>query len=364
MKFPASILLYAALASFTPCTSAGGGRHHNLDIEAGYHVIYSYPGLTPPDKLFDLISAGKVGGISLNAGNVDENLPALIDKFQRAYRRAPGNLGQPLPIMTDQEGGLFHSLPGPPERTQKDIGSSPDPKAAAACHGREAAQTLRSWDVHINLGPVLAVYREPGDFMDQYNRSYSNDPEIVATCASSSIHAQKQAGIIPVAKHFPGLGAASAKDNTDLAPVTLDVPLSELRYVDILPYKRAMEETGLDMVMFSWGTYPAVDAKYPAGLSKTWVQRELRKRLRFKGVTVSETLGAGSLEPFGGLGERAVLASRAGMDLILVAFGDVSQGEEVHKALVRALKRGHLDRRDFMEATKRILRLRKKLRHY
>lgn len=362
MKIPRTILLCTAVLPFIHGIS--GGWTHSPKIEAGYHVIYSYPCLTPPDHLFDLISAGKVGGISLNAGNVDKNLPAIIRKFQRAYEHAPGNIGQPLPVMTDQEGGLFHSLPGLPDKAQKEIGSSPDPGRAAARHGREAAQTLRSWDVHINLGPVLEVYREPDDFMDQYNRSYSDDPEIVATCATASIRAQKRVGVIPAAKHFPGLGAASADDNTDEEPVTLDVSLRELRDVDILPYKRAIEGTGLDMVMFSWATYPAVDAKYPAGLSSTWVERELRRGLGFRGVTVSEALGAGSLVPFGDLGDRAILASRAGMDLVLVAFGNVTQGEDVHKAPVGALNNGDLDRRSFRDSTRRILRLRGKLSHF
>ena len=361
MKVLTSIAVLAALQALAEAHRG----HQQLEVEAGYHVVYSYPGLVPPDNLYDLIAQGKVGGVAINYLNVDENLDKYIAKFQDAYKNAPGSNGQALPIFTDQEGGgIFQALPGPPDMNNKQVGLSPTPDAAAAEQGRQAAENIKSHKIHFNLAPVLEVFREAGDFMDQNNRSYSDDPKIVAMCGSASIRAQNRVGVIPVPKHFPGLGAASKDDNTDLEPVTLDVPLDELRSVDILPYKRAIDQGELQAIMFSWGTYPAVDAEYPAGLSKTWIRRELRQRLGFTGVAVSETLGAGSLAAFGGLGERAVLGTQAGLDLILVAFGKVSDGEEVHAALVEALKNGKIDKWEFFSSTRRIMRLRERMAEY
>ncbi|KAK2751045.1 hypothetical protein FQN57_000120 [Myotisia sp. PD_48] len=362
MKFFYNSILFAL-----PLLVAASGKDNRikLEIEAGYHVIYSYEGLVPPNDLYRLISQGKVGGIAINYLNVNEDLPKYIAKFQEAYKCAPGNRGQALPIITDQEGGgIFQALPGLPDRNQKAIGLDPNPAQAAAEHGRQAAETIKASKIHFNLAPVLDIFRVPGDFMDKNNRSFSDNPEIAATCAVNSIRAQNKVGVIPVPKHFPGLGAATKDDNTDAAPVTLDIPLSELRSKDILPYKRAIDQGQLRAVMFSWAVYPAVDKELPAGLSKKWIQRELRQNLGFDGVTVSETLGAGSLRDFGDLGNRAILGSRAGLDLILVAFGTVPQGESVHKALVDALERGDLDKEDFAQATRRILRLRDRMIEY
>ena len=68
------------------------------------------------------------------------------------------------------------------------------------------------------------------------------------------------------AKHFPGLGTAARSQDTDAGPVTLDVPLSQLRDRDEAPYPAAIA-AGVKLIMVSWAIYPALDAARPAGLS-------------------------------------------------------------------------------------------------
>ncbi|MEK8145178.1 glycoside hydrolase family 3 N-terminal domain-containing protein [Streptomyces sp. M10(2022)] len=178
--------------------------------------------------------------------------------------------------------------------------------------------------MNVNLAPVLDVYRTAGDFTDQYERSYSKDPGSVSACGSAFIKGQQDAGVAATAKHFPGLGPASASQNTDLTPVTLTTSASTLRSVDEVPYRAAIS-AGAKLVMFSWAIYPALDAIRPAGLSPT-VVGELRDRLGFKGVTITDALEAGALEEYGSVAERAVTAAAAGMDLILCSARDFSQG--------------------------------------
>ena len=81
----------------------------------------------------------------------------------------------------------------------------------------------------MNLAPVLDVYSQPGNFIDQYGRSYSQAPATVAQLGADFIRAQQQAGVAATAKHFPGLGTATRNQDTDLSPVTLNLPLSALR---------------------------------------------------------------------------------------------------------------------------------------
>ena len=76
----------------------------------------------------------------------------------------------------------------------------------------------------MNLAPVLDVYRTPGDFDDQFGRSYSTSAHQVSYLGADFIKAQQATGVAATAKHFPGLGAADAAQNTDEQPVTLDVP--------------------------------------------------------------------------------------------------------------------------------------------
>jgi len=110
--------------------------------------------------------------------------------------------------------------------------------------------------------------------------------------------------------------------------------------------------------MVSWALYPALDAHRPAGLSPTIVQGELRKRLHFTGVTITDALEAGALRAFGGTSNRSVLAARAGMDLLLCASQQVAQGVSCRNALQSGLRSGSLGLTAFKAADTRILNLR------
>lgn len=345
---------------FSLCSAALATTSDDLPSQVGHHVIFSYPGLQPPAHLFDLIKQGKVGGIILFGENVSSNLTSTIDAFQNAYKQSPDYPGSPLLIMTDQEGGEVVRLPGGPAMSAKQVGQSTDPEGTATDTGNIAASALQAYHVNTNLAPVLGVYREPGDFLDNYGRSYGNTSGLVAECASAFITAQQGAGVIATAKHFPGLGAAGKNQNTDEEPVTINLSLDELRSVDMAPYTSAIT-AGVDMVMNSWALYPALDAKYPSGLSTSWVQNELRGRLGFRGVTITDAIEAGALQAFGDDPARAVLATQAGMDVILASGRNVTQGEAIVNAVVSALQGGALDSDSFAQATDRILALRKKL---
>jgi beta-N-acetylhexosaminidase len=141
----------------------------------------------------------------------------------------------------------------------------------------------------------------------------------------------------------------------------LPVSRAELRRIDEAPYAAAIS-AGVKVIMLSWATYTSLDADRPAGLSPIVLQQELRTRLGFKGVTISDTLIAGSVVPFGTVGQRGVLAAEAGIDLLLCSFGDVSQGDEARDALAVALQSGQLDRRSFNAAVRRVTALRNDLR--
>ncbi|KAJ5801678.1 CAZyme family GH3 [Penicillium psychrosexuale] len=356
MKFTQSLLpFFLALAP-----SALAASPTDLQAQIGSHVIYSYPGLEPSAQLLELIKEGKVGGIILFGENVSDNLTTTIDNLQQTYKQSPYYSGSPLLVMTDQEGGEVRRLSGGPVSSAKVVGEAADYKAAATQMGIDAATTLKEFHNNANLAPVLDVYRVAGDFADNYQRSFSNSSSVVGTCGSAFIHAQQGDGVVATVKHFPGLGGASTTENTDVEPVTINFTKEELRTVDMAPYTKAIA-AGVDMVMASWAIYPSLDAKYPSGLSKAIIQNELRGRLGFKGVTITDAIEAGSLVAFGDQGPRGLLAAQAGMDLLLASGRNVTQGEAIYDALSAALNDGSLDKRAFSNATNRIATLRKKL---
>ena len=142
-----------------------------------------------------------------------------------------------------------------------------------------------------------------------------------------------------------------------LGPVTLDVSLSDLRSIDELPFTYAINAS-VDMVMTSWATYPALDPNLPSGLSPRMVLGELRGRLKFGGVTITDAIEAGALQNFGDTGERAVGTAAAGMDIVLCSARDLSQGQDAVDALQAAVADGQLDRGAATHALQRVLTLR------
>jgi beta-N-acetylhexosaminidase len=327
---------------------------------AGQRVVYSYRGLAPPAALVRWIRRGEVGGVIFFGPNIASRaqLRRVVRQLDRANSSARNPLRAfPLLLMTDQEGGQVRRLPGPPLLSQKQIGQSPHPAAQASKAGAAAARNLARAGLNVNLAPVLDVHRAPGDFDDQFGRSYSMSRRTVSRLGRAFITAQQAAGVAATGKHFPGLGTAASSQDTDLRPVALPVSRHDLRSVDEYPYRAAIA-AGLKLVMVSWAVYPALDPARPAGLSRAVVEGELRGRLGFRGVTITDALEAGALAPFGGIARRATLAARAGMDLILCSGLRPGEGRRAAVALAVAYRGGTLGRAAFTAALQRILALR------
>ena len=328
-----------------------------LQQEAGQRIVYSYQGLTPPQHLLNLIRQGEVAGVIFFGGNISshQQIANVISQLRQAQAASPVHL--PLLLMTDQEGGIVKRLPGPPNISAKQIGQSADPVAAANSAGTEAGQNMSGVGMNLNLAPVLDVSRTPGDFIDAAQRSFSENPKTVAQLGSAFITSQQNTGVAATAKHFPGLGSAPNGANTDERPVTLTVSLNNLRGIDELPYYSAVQ-SGVKLVMLSWAVYTNLDPNHPAGLSSTAVQQELRGRIGFKGVTITDALEAGALQAYGGAGNRALSAAEAGMDLLLCSSGDPAQGDAAAAALANGLSSGKLSQAGFNAALARVDALR------
>jgi beta-N-acetylhexosaminidase len=359
--------LAAAAASIAIADPTAGRRQPDptsglsLRQLAGQRVIYAYRGLAPPASLLATIRAGEAAGVILYSANLasDAQIHAVTDELQTAARAS--KLHRRLLILTDQEGGEVRRLPGAPVLSEKQIGASRNAAALAAEAGHGAGVNLRSAGIDVNLAPVLDVYRASSDFIDRYQRSYSQDPARVARLAARFIAAQQAIGVAATAKHFPGLGAAARAQNTDAGPVTLQVSSATLRSVDELPYRAAIG-AGVKLVMSSWATYPALDPSRPAGLSPVVIETELRHRLGFRGVTITDSIDAGALRSVS-LARRSVLAAAAGEDLILGAATDPagnspSEGAAVVSALVEALRTRRLAMAPFRAAVAQVLALR------
>jgi beta-N-acetylhexosaminidase len=324
----------------------------------GQRVIASFraAGARPPRVLLRRIRRGELAGVVLFAqnGTTAAALRRVTVTLQAHARRSP--IRAPLLVMLDQEGGRVKRLPAePPRRSAAQLGALGS-RSAARAEGLATARALRRAGVNVDLAPVADVAR-PGSAMLREGRSFGGPGADVGGLAGAFAAGLRAGGVEATAKHFPGFGAARA--NTDDVPVTIGVTRAWLRRLDEPPFRAAIRQ-GTRLVMLANATYAALDRAAPATLSRAIATGELRARLRFAGVSVTDDLEASALRRFGGPGRIALRSARAGADLLL--FGrSAAAGLRAAQALERAAVRGDLDMAELRASARRVLELRASL---
>jgi beta-N-acetylhexosaminidase len=320
---------------------------------AGERIVVSIDGngLTP--ELRAAIAKGKVAGVVLFEADFPSRAAgrALIAEVQ-AVRRPHRLAHLPLLVMTDQEGGEVKRVDGPPQASAAAMGR--EGPAYSRKQGRLTAADLQSLGVNVDLAPVLDVGR-PGGVIADTERAFADTAPGVVNTAVPFAAGLEEGGVAATAKHFPGLGAAT--ENTDFEAQTLQLTKGELLDTDIAPY-RAYVAAGGRLVMLATAIYPALSPR-PAAFSHRIVTGELRHRLGFRGVTITDSLGSAAVAEFGGQREVAVDGAAAGDDLLL--FDDLPSALAGHGALVAQLHKGGLKRAPFLAAAGRVLHLRAEL---
>jgi beta-N-acetylhexosaminidase len=319
---------------------------------AGERVLAGLEGTGVSPRLRRAIHEGRLAGVVLFAGNFPSRAAgrALIAKLQGIRR--PPKLRAPLLIMVDQEGGQVKRVDGAPSVSAQAMGARG--AAFSREQGHRTAANLRSLGVNVDLAPVLDVAR-PGGTIAETERGFGSTAGGVAATAVPFAEGLQAGGVAATAKHFPGLGAAV--ENTDVAVQRIGLSKRTLRRVDEAPY-RGFVASGGDLVMLATAIYPALSPD-PAAFSRTIATGELRRRLGFEGVSVTDALETVAVRNFGGPAKAGVAAARAGADLLL--YTDLAGAEAAGRALVSKLRTGKLDRSEFEAAAQRVLDLRAKL---
>jgi beta-N-acetylhexosaminidase len=173
------------------------------------------------------------------------------------------------------------------------------------------ARELALVGFNVNLAPVLDVPRSPA--CPQWDRAYSSEAETAAIYAVAAIRGYQAGGVIPVAKHFPGLGDTMADSHETLPRAQSADPQ---RAVDLLPFRRAIA-AGVPMIMTAHLSVPEWEAR-PATLSAVALQHWLRRRMGFQGVIITDDLEMGGITTSLQAPRGAREALAAGADLLLI----------------------------------------------
>ncbi len=255
-------------------------------------------------------------GFILFVRNIDT--PDQVERLTRSLRDA---VGRDAPILIDQEGGRVQRMRAPHWRNWTpplDAASLAGPQAAhvLALRARLIAEELRAVGIDANCAPVADI-AGPQTHPFLRNRCYGETAAQVSSRARAVADAHLAAGVLPVVKHLPGHGRATADTHLHLPTVTAS--RDELAAQDFAPFKALND---LPMAMTAHIIFAAYDADRPATQSPEMI-KVIRQEIGFQGLLMTDDLNMQALS--GSLGQRTRAAMDAGCDIALHCKGDMAE---------------------------------------
>lgn len=248
--------------------------------------------------------------------------PAQVQALVRTFRDI---IGREAPVLVDQEGGRVQRL-GPPHWPVYPPGTrygqiyALEPAmglAAARLAGRLIAADLHALGIDVDCLPIADVPVVDGDPVIG-DRAYGAEPGKVAAIAGGIAHGLLAGGVLPVLKHLPGHGRATADSHARLPVVETD--RATLEKTDFAAFRPLSH---LPLGMTAHVVFSAIDPVQPATTSVTMVREVIRGFIGFQGLLMSDDISMGALS--GTLAERSRAALAAGCDVVLHCNGDLAE---------------------------------------
>ncbi len=294
-------------------------------------AIYGLAGPDLSDKERDFFRAARPWGFILFARNVET--PAQLMRLTADLREAAGF---DAPVLIDQEGGRVQRLRAPLWREWL-------PPLEEAAHGLRAAylraalmaRELRAAGIDTNCAPTCDI---AGPLTHPFlrNRCWGESAATVAEFARATMDGFLAAGVLPVVKHMPGHGRASADSHHDLPSV--EASLDDLRASDFAVFKALRDAP---MAMSAHIRFTQID-EAPATQSAVILEL-IRREIGFDGLLMTDDIAMQALS--GPVGQRAEKAIAAGCDVILHCNGDLAEMQAVAEA-AGALSKAAIARAD------------------
>lgn len=302
------------------------------------------------DAVISRIEEYPVGGIALFSRNITsaEQLPMFISDLQSSSK-------YPLFIAVDEEGGRVARIANSDffnvasYKSMEDIGKSGDASKAEEV-GRQIGSYLKELGFNLDFAPVADTNTNPQNIVIG-DRSYGSDPALVARMVSAQLDGLHKSGIIGTLKHFPGHG--DTKDDTHSGYVSVNKSWDELKECELVPFISALDKA--DTIMVSHITVTSVD-KLPSSLSYEIITRKLRNELGYNGVIITDSMAMGAIADSYTSDTAAVMAVKAGADIILMP----ESLEKSFNAVLNAVNSGEISISRIEESAERVLTLKAK----
>ena len=282
--------------------------------------------MTPDERAF--LHEREPWGFIIFQRNIDT--PAQVRRLTASVRDA---VGRDAPVLVDQEGGRVQRL-GPPHWP-----TYPPGAAYGRCYDRNAAEGIRA--AYLGARLIAADLAAVGVDVDCLpiadvpvagansvigDRAYGETAEKVALLGRAVADGLLAGGVLPVLKHIPGHGRATADSHGALPIVETD--RETLRTTDFAAFRPLSD---LPLGMTAHIVYTAIDPIAPATTSVTLVRNVIRDWLGFRGLLMSDDISMGALS--GSIEERSRAAIAAGCDVVLHCNGELDEMRAVASAV-------------------------------
>ncbi|MDC7250793.1 MAG: beta-N-acetylhexosaminidase [Sphaerochaetaceae bacterium] len=323
----------------------------DLKYQIGQHIIIGFQGTEMDEDFISAVKNYKIGNVILFARNITSKnqVKKLVNDIYSLYEKEVGI----IPFITiDQEGGMV-------TRLSEDCVNIAGAMALSATDNKEYikksteinCKQLRELGINCNLAPVLDVNCNKDNPVIGV-RSYSDNPQKVATIATNIINTYEENNLLCVGKHFPGHGDTNLDSHLTLP--TVDKDLDSLNEMELHPFKVAIDK-GLPAIMTSHILYPALEKKgIPATMSKAIITDLLRGKMGFEGLVFSDDMEMNAIKNYYGTAKGVIESLKAGADLMFVSHHPkiaIQVCEEIEKAY----KKNEFDNRMWDNSLKRIL---------
>jgi beta-N-acetylhexosaminidase len=347
---PSPTAAVASAAAAIPSCSAAAELDHWTTERLAWQVIVVPAQVGSLSAVDAQVGAG-AGGVLLFGSTAPGDLAAELVRLES---RAPAGI-TPL-VMSDIEGGDV-------ERAANLLGPMPSARRLAQtmtpaqieAYALSAGRRMRAIGITMDLAPVMDLDAGPGPTADDPDgtRSFSDDPGVATADSGAFAAGLAGAGVMPVAKHFPGLHGAG--DNTDLGPAQTS-PWSQLQQRGLVPFVAAVKQ-GQAAVMLSNASVPGLST-LPSSISPQ-VVAVLRQQLGFTGLILTDSLSAGAIAAIGmSVPDASVAALVAGADMVLYsvdAGNATSTARAVAATIAAAVVTGRLPRAQLIASVTRVL---------
>ncbi len=288
-----------------------------------------------------------VGGIIYMEKNIKsaEQLTEMIANT-RSYSKYP------LFIAVDEEGGSVNRVAAAgleqEQPSAATIGASGDANQAYQA-GMTIGNYLKGYGFDLDFAPVADLNNIDNSIMK--DRAYGANAVTVAPFVTSMMNGLQEQGVTACLKHFPGIG--STADDTHKGLVAIERTAEQMRAEELAVFKAGID-AGAKMIMVGHADVEALSGdKTAASLSPVIVTDILRNELGFQGVVITDALNMSAISDYYSSEQAAVLALKAGCDMVLMPEDFI----QAYAGVVNAVKEGKISEERINDSLRRIYRI-------